>query len=774
MAPDAPIVLDASTSFGVDCIDVRTSGIDAILFGPERGLMSIPGVTVCAVNERFIDTLGRRRPELPDKPFLFDLLRYHRAWVKQKTTPYSPNISACIGLQAALELIDAGGGLRELRRAHEARAASIRNRLKEFGYRTSPADTLHTNAWTPCEIPAGVAVGDALAVWLAAGVDVRRAASAASSVDIAHAGYVPNEALGRLFTVASRLAGLEQQPVVSVAAPTPTEKSSPIEAPFAIAPREFLEQATHHAAKNRSSARVRLKIEDSARRVFRDQHLVHEEALRHRTVGFVGAGRIVKSAVDLCLDRGVKNLMLYSPSLADVEQGRASTAESQRRAAEWTARGVQVAGTLEELFATSHAVVLLPVPYDDASLKLFRKAPHYHNHGFLNEPLLDHAERTGRLDLVINAAAREALVDRPALARAVRDGWLRYYSDEMPSDDDPLLDFAGVRYTAHVGGSCRAPQAAVARNTHKILRSLIGRMLGRQSTSEESAAPDGDAYTLSVVNRHLLGESAVSRVESAARDVRKSNRLRILLTDPFDIESLAFDELRQSGLELDVRDVSSGAMSPARLVEALADVRPHIVMLRSRTRVDLAAAQTMVGIEELGFIIRPGVGVDNLYGGIERLSEAGVQIINEPYGNSRAVAEMAVHFILSGTETTLLAPGPTNFNADVFDVASSYDRVRLSQPARTAGHVNRTLAAWLGARSDAITVSGPGTALMEASIANLTLPGSRGLVISHGKFGDRFVEIANARGLYLRRAARGRGEVGRGNHTGGCRAVSPG
>jgi hypothetical protein len=37
--------------------------------------------------------------------------------------------------------------------------------------------------------------------------------------------------------------------------------------------------------------------------------------------------------------------------------------------------------------------------------------------------------------------------------------------------------------------------------------------------------------------------------------------------------------------------------------------------------------------------------VDNLHGGLERLSAEGVQIINEPCGNSSAVAEMALHFV---------------------------------------------------------------------------------------------------------------------------------
>jgi aspartate aminotransferase-like enzyme len=59
--------------------------------------------------------------------------------------------------------------------------------------------------------------------------------------------------------------------------------------------------------------------------------------------------------------------------------------------------------------------------------------------------------------------------------------------------------------------------------------------------------------------------------------------------------------------------------------------------------------------------------------------------------------------------------------------------------------VRRRIGEWFVTGSDTLVVSGSGTALMEAGIANLTGPGDRGLVISHGKFGDRFVEIAEAR-----------------------------
>ena len=695
LAPRAPVVLDASISFGVDFTDLRATGVDAVLIVPERGLMGIPGVTVFAVTEAFIETVTRRRSGLADQPFLFDLLRYHRAWAK-RTTPYSPNISACVALQAALEHIDANGGLQELPRRHRLRAEAIRAQAVERGFRLLDVAPTSSNAFTSLVLPETIDVSGALRQFTQAGIEARRLGP--SSVQLAHVGWTAET----------------------------VEEDLEVEPPFTIRSSEFIEQAGRLAVRASEDQRLRSKLLDSARRVFRDRHTVHDDALRHRVVGFVGSGRIVRSLVELCRKRGMDKLMAYSPSLS-----------AGKGVHEWRERGVEVARTLDELFTTAHVVVLLPVLYDDLALRLFRKPRIYHNHGLVSAERLDQAEKAGRLDLIVNAAARGALIDRTAVASAVRRGWLRYYSDEMPAADDPLIGLDEVRYTAHVGGSCRAPQAAVARNTHKILQRLLGTML------------DGDEpgdYRLNVVNAHLLGGRAAQRREAAAREIARSRRIRVLLTDPFDIESLGFDRLAAAGATPDVHDISAGPMSSERLMAALDEVRPHVVMVRSRTRVDDATAAALVRIPELAFVLRPGVGVDNLYGGLERLSAEGVQIINEPYGNSSAVAEMALHFVLSGTEETILAPGPTKFNADVFDVGSRYNEVRLSRGAETTARVGRALGRWLGARRDTLVLSGPGTAMMEASIASLTPPGSRGLVISHGKFGDRFAGIARARG----------------------------
>ena len=630
-----------------------------------------------------------------------------------------------MALQAALDEIDGIGGLLGLAAHHRLRAATVRRSLACLGATSGP-DT-HTHAWTTVALAGGrdpVALSSRLR---RDNIDARAVDS--SSVQIAHAGYMPESALARLHSVVTSCAEPELPSHIVVS----QEGTTPIEAPFTIASTEFVEQSNTLASRASTNPQVAAIIARNARQVFRENHVVHPDALRYRRIGFVGAGRIVRIAVDLCRARGVPHLTVYLPSLAEAISSESQTLNERHPLTSWRQLGVDVASTVEELFETCHTVVLLPVVYDDVALRLFRKPPRYANKDLVSAALLERAERAGRLDLIVNAAARGALVDRAALTREVARGWLRYYSDEMPADNDPLLDRDNVRFTAHVGGSCWAPQAAVARNTHTILRRVLGALLERNTADEDGS------YQLSVVNAHLCA-GRQERCQSALQDVVASGTIRVLLTDRFDVESLAFDRLRDLGVEIDVQDISAGPTSPARLSAAVESFRPHVVMLRSRTRVDAEVAQSMIAASALAFIVRPGVGVDNIYGGMEQLSAAGIQVINEPYGNSRAVAEMTLHFILSGTETTLLAPGPTNFNAQVFDVAESYDETRLHQPFAPAAAIDRTLGSWLGAPGRALTMSGPGTALMEASIASLTMPGDRGLILSHGKFGDRFVE----------------------------------
>ena len=60
--------------------------------------------------------------------------------------------------------------------------------------------------------------------------------------------------------------------------------------------------------------------------------------------------------------------------------------------------------------------------------------------------------------------------------------------------------------------------------------------------------------------------------------------------------------------------------------------------------------------------------------------------------------------------------------------------------------VLRDLKTFVGTKNDVILLSSSGTGAMEASVSNLTSPGDRVLVLTAGKFGERWVSLAKAFG----------------------------
>ncbi len=344
IAPKAPVVLDASISFGADVADVAGIDVDAVLIAPERALMSIPGVTIVAVTERFLETLSALRPTLTEKPFLFDLLKHHRAWSKQ-TTPFSPNISACVALQAALDEIDGMGGLLRLPEHHRVRAETVRASLARLGT-VAAAGAAQTTAWTTVELASDRDPGALASRLRENSIDARAATSGTYTLQIAHAGYMPQTAVDTLHSIVASIAEPE---LLSAVAPSQEETPS-IEALFTIAPLEFVEQSNKLASRASADPRVRAAIARNARQVFRENHVVHADALRHRRIGFVGAGRIVRVAADLCRARGAQNVTVYSPSLADAISNDPQRLDDGDPLAPWRERRIDVGPTIEELF----------------------------------------------------------------------------------------------------------------------------------------------------------------------------------------------------------------------------------------------------------------------------------------------------------------------------------------------------------------------------------------------------------------------------------------
>jgi aspartate aminotransferase-like enzyme len=98
-------------------------------------------------------------------------------------------------------------------------------------------------------------------------------------------------------------------------------------------------------------------------------------------------------------------------------------------------------------------------------------------------------------------------------------------------------------------------------------------------------------------------------------------------------------------------------------------------------------------------------------------------------------------------KTRLFTPGPTPLlPAAQFAMAAADIHHRTPEFRALYTKVLRDLKTFVGTKNDVILLSSSGTGAMEASVSNLTSPGDRVLVLSAGKFGERWVSLAKAFG----------------------------
>jgi aspartate aminotransferase-like enzyme len=96
-------------------------------------------------------------------------------------------------------------------------------------------------------------------------------------------------------------------------------------------------------------------------------------------------------------------------------------------------------------------------------------------------------------------------------------------------------------------------------------------------------------------------------------------------------------------------------------------------------------------------------------------------------------------------KTRLFTPGPTPLlPAAQFAMAAADIHHRTAEFRALFQKVLGQLKVFVGTRNDVILLSSSGTGAMEAAVSNLTSPGDRVLVLSAGKFGERWVGLAKA------------------------------
>jgi aspartate aminotransferase-like enzyme len=96
----------------------------------------------------------------------------------------------------------------------------------------------------------------------------------------------------------------------------------------------------------------------------------------------------------------------------------------------------------------------------------------------------------------------------------------------------------------------------------------------------------------------------------------------------------------------------------------------------------------------------------------------------------------------------LLSPGPTPIPNEV-SLAMSETMIhhRTPQFNKVFEETRQGLRTLFGTKGDVLMLASSGTGAMEAAISNLFSPGDKVLVINGGKFGERWLNIANAFGL---------------------------
>ncbi|HET9881525.1 MAG TPA: alanine--glyoxylate aminotransferase family protein [Candidatus Binatia bacterium] len=96
----------------------------------------------------------------------------------------------------------------------------------------------------------------------------------------------------------------------------------------------------------------------------------------------------------------------------------------------------------------------------------------------------------------------------------------------------------------------------------------------------------------------------------------------------------------------------------------------------------------------------------------------------------------------------LLSPGPTPVPNEVaLAMSETMIHHRTPQFNHIFDQARQGLKKLFGTKNDVLILASSGTGAMEASVANLFSPGDKVLVINGGKFGERWLNIANAFGL---------------------------
>jgi aspartate aminotransferase-like enzyme len=145
LSPDALIVADGITAYGVYDIPTDEWGIDVAITGSQKALMTPPGIAVVSLGERAIEKLRSTKA----RSYYFDLKRELKNQ-KEGQTAYTAGVNLVLGIAEALKMIEEEG-ISAVAERHSALAQAVRAGVKAIGLSLLPENP--ANGVTAVKLP---------------------------------------------------------------------------------------------------------------------------------------------------------------------------------------------------------------------------------------------------------------------------------------------------------------------------------------------------------------------------------------------------------------------------------------------------------------------------------------------------------------------------------------------------------------------------------------------------------------------------------------------
>ncbi|MGD9697051.1 MAG: alanine--glyoxylate aminotransferase family protein [Thermoleophilia bacterium] len=147
-AGDRILVADAVSGLGVVDLPMDRWGVDVVVSGSQKGLMTPPGLAFVAANERAV----ARSAEIGARGFYLD---WERTRTGGSRSPFTPPVTLVAQLQAALTLIEQEG-LQNVYQRHRVLGAMCRAGVTALGLSLLGPENPEANVVTAFNVPDGV------------------------------------------------------------------------------------------------------------------------------------------------------------------------------------------------------------------------------------------------------------------------------------------------------------------------------------------------------------------------------------------------------------------------------------------------------------------------------------------------------------------------------------------------------------------------------------------------------------------------------------------